>query len=80
MQTVQKSLMILPDLKDRVALITGAGSGIGRAAAVLLAQQGMKVCLVDLNDDRLEQTKTRDRINRRPSYDGRHRYLRSEPS
>ncbi|NQX60078.1 SDR family oxidoreductase [Paenibacillus qinlingensis] len=49
--------MVLPDLKDRVALITGAGSGIGRAAAVLLAQQGMKVCLVDLKDDRLEQTK-----------------------
>ncbi|KRE98559.1 3-ketoacyl-ACP reductase [Paenibacillus sp. Soil766] len=49
--------MVLPDLKDKVALITGGGSGIGRAAAVLLAQQGMKVCLVDLKDDRLEQTK-----------------------
>lgn len=44
-------------MKDKVALITGAGSGIGHAAAVMLAQQGMKVCLVDLKDDRLEQTK-----------------------
>lgn len=57
MITVQKSMMVLPDLKDKVAVITGAGSGIGRAAAMLLAQQGMKVCLVDLKDDRLEQTK-----------------------
>lgn len=56
-QTLQKSMMVLPDLKDKVALITGAGSGIGRAAAMLLAQQGMKVCLVDLKDERLEQTK-----------------------
>ncbi|OCT14837.1 3-oxoacyl-[acyl-carrier-protein] reductase [Paenibacillus pectinilyticus] len=49
--------MVLPGLKDKVAVITGAGSGIGRAAALLLAQQGMKVCLVDLKDDRLEETK-----------------------
>nr|WP_239696495.1 SDR family NAD(P)-dependent oxidoreductase [Paenibacillus oryzisoli] len=50
-------MMVLPDLKDKVAVITGAGSGIGRAAAMLLAQQGVKVCLVDLKGDRLEQTK-----------------------
>ncbi|MFC5647542.1 SDR family oxidoreductase [Paenibacillus solisilvae] len=56
-QTIKKSGMVLPDLKDKVALITGAGSGIGRAAAMMLAQQGMKVCLADLKDDRREQTK-----------------------
>lgn len=54
---MQKPRMALPDLKDKVALITGAGSGIGRAVAMMLAQQGMKVCLADLKDDRLEQTK-----------------------
>ena len=32
-------------LKDRVALITGGSSGIGRAAAVLMAQQGAKVAI-----------------------------------
>ncbi|WP_258171313.1 SDR family NAD(P)-dependent oxidoreductase [Paenibacillus sp. R14(2021)] len=53
----QAAAMILPDLKDKVALITGAGSGIGRAAAMMLAKQGMKVCLVDLKDERREQTK-----------------------
>lgn len=56
-QTLQKPGMILPDLKDKVALVTGAGSGIGKAAAIMFAQQGMKVCLVDLKDERTEQTK-----------------------
>ena len=35
--------------RDRAAVITGAASGIGLAAAVRLAGLGMKVCLADLN-------------------------------
>ncbi len=35
--------------KDRVAVITGAASGIGLAAAVKLASLGMKLCIADLN-------------------------------
>ncbi len=34
-------------LAGKVAVITGAGSGIGRASALLFAQEGARVCLVD---------------------------------
>jgi NAD(P)-dependent dehydrogenase (short-subunit alcohol dehydrogenase family) len=37
-------------LKDKVALITGAGSGIGREAALLFAKEGASVVVVDMND------------------------------
>ncbi|MDU1846080.1 MAG: SDR family NAD(P)-dependent oxidoreductase [Niallia nealsonii] len=45
------------DLANKVAIITGAASGIGRAAAISLADKGMKVALVDLNVDDLEEVK-----------------------
>ena len=38
------------DLKGKVAVITGAASGIGRAAAILFAQAGANVVLADLNE------------------------------
>lgn len=39
----------------RVAVITGAASGIGLAAAVRFASMGLKVCLADLSADALER-------------------------
>jgi NAD(P)-dependent dehydrogenase (short-subunit alcohol dehydrogenase family) len=44
------------DLSGRVALITGAGSGIGRAAALLFAQAGARVAAVDVRPDRAAAT------------------------
>ena len=40
----------------RVTVITGAGSGIGRATARRLVRQGDTVCLCDLNETGLEET------------------------
>ncbi len=44
--------------KDKVALITGAGSGIGRAVALRLAAQGASVLGVDIDRDRLDEIRS----------------------
>ena len=43
-------------LKDKVALITGAGSGIGRQAALLFSREGAKIVCVDVNEAAAKET------------------------
>jgi 3-oxoacyl-[acyl-carrier protein] reductase len=43
-------------LADRIALVTGGGSGIGRACALRFAEEGAAVCAADLDLDAARQT------------------------
>ena len=43
-------------LKDKVALITGAAGGIGRATALLFAREGAKIVAADVTDDAGRET------------------------
>lgn len=46
-------------LDGKVAIVTGAGSGIGRAAALLMAEHGAKVLLIDIERERVEKVKAK---------------------
>ena len=43
-------------LEKKVAIITGGGSGIGRATALLFAQHGAKIVVSDIKKDLLDET------------------------
>jgi len=45
-------------LKNRVVIVTGAASGIGKAIAEAYAKEGAKLALVDLNLEGLNALKT----------------------
>ena len=52
----------MQDFKGKVAVVTGAGSGIGRALALRCAEEGMAVAAADLKEERL--TSLRDEFEK----------------
>ena len=42
-------------MQDKVAVVTGAASGIGKEIAVQFAREGAKVCIADLNAERAQE-------------------------
>ena len=48
----------MKSFKEKVAVISGAGSGMGRYLAILLARDGADVCVCDVNEKTLNETVT----------------------
>jgi 3-oxoacyl-[acyl-carrier protein] reductase len=51
-----ESIGQLPGLKNKTALVVGAGLGIGRTVARFLGSQGVRLALVDVDKDRMQST------------------------
>ncbi len=47
----------MTSLAEKVAFVTGASSGIGRAAALKLAQEGVKIALIDIKEENARDVK-----------------------
>jgi NAD(P)-dependent dehydrogenase (short-subunit alcohol dehydrogenase family) len=56
MKYAHQEMSNMRSLLDKVAFITGSGSGIGRDSAILFAEQGAKVVVAEISDAAGEQT------------------------
>ena len=57
-------------LANKVAVITGAASGIGRGSAIRFAEEGANLALADLNEEGLQETarQVRELVSREPRW------------
>ncbi len=46
------------EFKDKVAIVTGAATGIGRATAVAFAEKGVNLVIADVNQEELKETQS----------------------
>lgn len=51
-------------LQNKVAIVTGAGSGMGKAIAALYAQEGARVVVSDINEEGCSGCRSRNRGRR----------------
>ena len=56
MEKKENGTYMIKSFRDKVAVITGAGSGMGRYLAILLAKDGADVVVCDVNQETLNET------------------------
>ena len=65
-----QALSLSMRLKDKVAIVTGVGAGIGEAIAIRFAEEGARLVLVDIHEVDRPGDAGQDHL------DGRHRHIR----
>jgi len=43
-------------VKDRIAVVTGSGAGIGQACALMFTEQGATACAININSHAVDKT------------------------
>ena len=46
-------------LNDKIAIVTGAASGIGHQIALTFAREGARVCIIDIQKEKAEEINPR---------------------
>src|SRR5699024_5441754 len=54
---IEGGLILTNRFENKVVLVTGAGSGLGKAAAMQIDSEGAKLSMVDINSENLKEAK-----------------------